>query len=166
MAAVCERLFDALKDKRFNRQPKLFTNCVRVFYADTDEEKHHVDFPVYRRWTNDENEMVQELASESDWVRSNPTQVNDWFNTIVADRNKATDGWGTQFRNLIQLLEAFLQESERLAELLPNGMVPMLVDDAGPYDESMWLFDAFSNASMNDLTQTRPFTTAHILINR
>ncbi|WP_075324201.1 cyclic GMP-AMP synthase DncV-like nucleotidyltransferase [Acidithiobacillus albertensis] len=43
---VREAVRDALKDKRFNRQPKLFTNCVRVFYADTDEEKHHVDFPV------------------------------------------------------------------------------------------------------------------------
>ena len=104
---VREAVRNALKDNRFSRQPKLFTNCVRVFYADTDEAKHHVDFPVYRRWTTDDNELVQELASESNWVRSNPTRVNEWFNTIVADRNKETDGWGTQFRNLIQLLKRF-----------------------------------------------------------
>jgi hypothetical protein len=133
---VRDAVRDALKDKRFNRQPKLFTNCVRVFYADTDEEKHHVDFPVYRRWTNDENEVVQELASESDWVRSNPTEVNDWFNTIVADRNKATDGWGTQFRHLIQLLKRFCRSRKDWLELLPNGMkLSMLVDECqSPYD--------------------------------
>lgn len=135
-AEVREAVRDALKDKRFNRQPKLFTNCVRVFYADTDEEKHHVDFPVYRRWTDDENEPVQELASEADWVRSNPTQVNDWFDTIVRDRNKTTDGWGTQFRHLVQLLKRFCRSRKEWLELLPNGMkLSMLVDECqAPYE--------------------------------
>lgn len=132
-AEVREAVRDALKDDRFNRQPKLFTNCVRVFYADTDEEKHHVDFPVYRRWTNDRNEVVQELASESNWVASNPTQINDWFNTIVEDRNKETDGWGTQFRNLIQLLKRFCRSRKDWLELLPNGMkLSMLVAECQP----------------------------------
>lgn len=132
-AEVREAVRDALNNKRFNRQPKLFTNCVRVFYADTDEEKHHVDFPVYRRWTSEDNEVMQELASESNWVRSNPTQVNDWFNTIVADRNKAVDGWGTQFRNLIQLLKRFCRSRKDWLELLPNGMkLSMLVDECQP----------------------------------
>ncbi len=132
-AEVREAVRDALKDNRFNRQPKLFTNCVRVFYADTDEEKHHVDFPVYRRWANDDNEVVQELASESTWVQSNPTQVNDWFNTIVADRNSETDGRGTQFRNLVQLLKRFCRSRKDWLELLPNGMkLSMLVDECQP----------------------------------
>ena len=136
-AEVREAVRDALKDKRFNRQPKLFTNCVRVFYADTDEEKHHVDFPVYRRWTSEDNEVVQELASESNWIRSNPTQVNDWFNTIVSDRNKAVDGWGTQFRNLIQLLKRFCRSRKDWLELLPNGMkLSMLVDECQPSYEA------------------------------
>ncbi|MCX6960468.1 MAG: hypothetical protein NTW91_09385 [Verrucomicrobia bacterium] len=130
---VREAVRDALKDDRFNRQPKLFTNCVRVFYADTDEEKHHVDFPVYRRWTNDENEEVQELASESSWVASNPTQVNDWFSTIVEDRNREVDGRGTHFRNLIQLLKRFCRSRIDWLELLPNGMkLSMLVDECQP----------------------------------
>lgn len=30
--AVRESVREALKDKRFNRQPELFTNCVRVLY--------------------------------------------------------------------------------------------------------------------------------------
>ena len=132
-AAVREAVREALKDDRFNRQPKLFTNCVRVFYADTDEEKHHVDFPVYRRWTNDKNEEVQELASESSWVASNPTQVNDWFSTTVEDRNREVDGRGTQFRNLIQLLKRFCRSRIDWLELLPNGMkLSMLVDECQP----------------------------------
>lgn len=130
---VREAVRDALKDKRFNRQPKLFTNCVRVFYADTDEEKHHVDFPVYRRWTDDNNQVLRELASESSWISSDPTQVNDWFNSIVSDRNSETDGWGTQFRNLIQLLKRFCRSRKEWLELLPNGMkLSMLVDECQP----------------------------------
>lgn len=136
-AEVREAVRAALTDKRFSRQPKLFTNCVRVFYANTDEEKHHVDFPVYRRWTNDDNELVQELASESNWVRSNPTQIDDWFNTIVVDRNRATDGWGTQFRDLIQLLKRFCRSRLDWLELLPNGMkLSMLVDECQPAFEA------------------------------
>jgi hypothetical protein len=130
---VREAVRDALKDKRFNRQPKLFTNCVRVFYADTDAEKHHVDFPVYRKWTNDNGETMKELASETDWVASNPTQVNVWFNDIVVDRNQEQDGWGTQFRNLIQLLKRFCRSRRDWLELLPNGMkLSMLVDECQP----------------------------------
>lgn len=130
---VREAVRDALEDDRFSRQPKLFTNCVRVFYADTDEEKHHVDFPVYRKWTNEDNEMVKELASEADWVASNPTQVNVWFNDIVVDRNAEDDGRGTQFRNLIQLLKRFCRSRKDWLDLLPNGMkLSMLVDECQP----------------------------------
>ena len=133
---VKEAVRDALKDDRFNRQPKIHTNCVRVFYAETDDEKHHVDFPVYRRWTTNDDEVVRELASESDWVRSDPTQVNEWFSNIVADRNKAEDGWGTQFRNLVQLLKRFSRSRSDWLSLLPNGMkLTMLVDECQPpYD--------------------------------
>ena len=35
-AQVKEIVREALKDKRFNRQPKICSNCVRVFYADED----------------------------------------------------------------------------------------------------------------------------------
>ena len=45
---VKQMVREALKDDRFSKQPRICSNCVRVFYADTDEEKHHVDFPVYR----------------------------------------------------------------------------------------------------------------------
>lgn len=133
---VREAVRDALKDKRFNRQPKLCTNCVRVFYADEDEEKHHVDFPVYRKWVNDDGGTVRELASESDWVESDPTQVNSWFEGLVRDRNVQTEGWGTQFRHLVQLLKRYCRSRKDWLDLLPNGMkLTMLVAEVQPpYD--------------------------------
>jgi hypothetical protein len=65
---VKEKVRDALKDDRFSRQPKICSNCVRVFYADEDEEKHHVDFPVYRRYFEANGNKVRELASENGWT--------------------------------------------------------------------------------------------------
>ena len=130
---VREAVREVLKDKRFNRQPKLFTNCVRVFYAEEDEEKHHVDFPVYRRWTNDDGDHVRELASNGKWVVSDPTQVNAWFDEVVASRNRETEGRGTQFRQLIQLIKRYCRSRKDWLDLLPNGMkLTMLVAECQP----------------------------------
>src|SRR5439155_7876298 len=41
---VKERVRHALQDDRFLKQPEVHHNCVRVFYAEEDEERHHVDF--------------------------------------------------------------------------------------------------------------------------
>lgn len=130
---VREAVREALKDGRFNRQPKLFTNCVRVFYAEEDEEKHHVDFPVYRRWSDEDGNKFRELASADSWVGSNPTQINTWFSGIVEDRNAATAGWGTQFRHLNQLLKRFCRSRSEWLDLLPNGLkLAMLVAECQP----------------------------------
>ena len=64
---VKEIVRDALKDKRLNRQPEIHSNCVRVFYAEEDEERHHVDFPVYRRYFDANGNKVRELAGENGW---------------------------------------------------------------------------------------------------
>ncbi len=135
-AEVREAVRDALKDGRFNRQPKLFTNCIRVFYADEDAEKHHVDFPVYRKWVNDNGDSIRELASESDWVQSDPTQVNSWFEGVAKDRNLELEGWGTQFRHLVQLLKRYCKSRKDWLDLLPNGMkLTMLIAEVQPpYD--------------------------------
>lgn len=125
---VREKVREALKDKRFNRQPKLCTNCVRVFYADTDEEKHHVDFPVYRIWEDAQKNEQRELANESAWLSSNPTAVNVWFSDEVETRNKLVSGKGTQFRHLVQLLKRFCRSRKDTVWDLPNGMkLTMLV---------------------------------------
>ncbi|MDP9100427.1 MAG: hypothetical protein M3N48_15760 [Verrucomicrobiota bacterium] len=132
---VRERVRDALKDKRFNRQPKICPNCVRVFYAEEDEEKHHVDFPIYRRYYDSNGKKVRELATENGWVASDPTEVNTWFDAEVEARNQQTAGWGTQLRHLIQLLKRFCRS--RSDWDLPNGMkLTMLVAESQPpYDD-------------------------------
>jgi hypothetical protein len=128
---VKEKVRDALKDKRFNRQPKICSNCVRVFYAEEDEEKHHVDFPIYRRYYDSNGKKVRELATEDGWVASDPTEVNNWFDAEVEARNQQTAGWGTQFRHLIQLLKRFCRS--RSDWDLPNGMkLTMLVAECQP----------------------------------
>jgi hypothetical protein len=130
---VKEKVRNALKDDRFNRQPRLCTNCVRVFYAEEDEEKHHVDFPVYRKWEEANGDTIRELASEDKWIKSDPTQVNVWFHDMVKDRNQVTDGWGTQFRHLIQLLKRFCRSRPDTEWDMPNGMkLTMLVAECQP----------------------------------
>lgn len=127
------RVREALKDARFSRQPRIHTNCVRVFYADKDEEKHHVDFAVYRKWTDGNENTRRELASEDSWVESDPTQVNVWFDSIVESRNTMTYGWGTQFRQLIQLLKRFCRSRPDTEWDMPNGMkLTMLVAECQP----------------------------------
>ena len=122
---------EALKDKRFNRQPRICSNCVRVFYADEDEEKHHVDFPIYRRYYNADGKKIRELAGENGWVESDPTQVNRWFDEEIEARNQVMAGWGTQLRHVIQLLKRFCRSRSEWD--LPNGMkLTMLVVECQP----------------------------------
>lgn len=130
-AQVKEKVRRSLEFDLFSRQPRICTNCVRVFYADKDEEKHHVDFPVYRRFYNSEGKKVRQLASEDDWVFSDPTQVNTWWENEVVTRNSAVSGRGTQLRRMTQLLKRFCRS--RLEWDLPNGMkLTMLVAECQP----------------------------------
>jgi hypothetical protein len=122
---------ESLKDKRFNRQPRICSNCVRVFYADEDEEKHHVDFPIYRRYYNADGQKIRELAGENGWAESDPTQVNKWFDEQIEVRSQVIVEWGTQLRHLIQLLKRFCRS--RSDWDLPNGMkLTMLVVECQP----------------------------------
>ena len=133
-AQVKNLVRDALKDDRFKRQPIVCSNCVRVFYAEEDEEKHHIDFPVYRKYIDANGNTVRELASENGWVKSDPTQVNRWFDGEVESRNTQTAGRGTQLRHFIQLLKRFCRS--RSDWDLPNGMkLTMLAAECQPdYD--------------------------------
>ena len=110
----------ALKDARFNRQPKLQRNCVRVFYADEDEEKHHLDVAIYRRWNTEGGAAVRELANETAWILSDPTQVNSWFEDLIAERNKEVPGLGTQLRHLIHPRRGFAAAAKRGSTAYPT----------------------------------------------
>jgi len=74
--AVRDHVLQSLKDRRFVKQPMEVPNAVRVFYKENDEERHHVDFPVYRKYEDDDGNTVRELASADGWAKSDPTQVN------------------------------------------------------------------------------------------
>ncbi len=138
-----EQVRDALEDERFKRQPEIYTNCVRVFYAEEDEEKHHVDFPVYRKFKDYDDEDERELASGYLWLTSDPTQVNRWFEDEIIERNKKKDGKGTQLRKLIQLLKRFSRS--RRSWDLPNGMkLTMLASECQP-SYSVRIDSAFRN---------------------
>jgi hypothetical protein len=117
---IRENIRKALEDDRFLRQPKLCKNCVRVFYSEEDKEKHHVDFPIYRTFEDDNDSIIRELANEETWLESDPTQVNSWFFDEIATRNKQKDGKGTQLRVLIQLLKRFARSRQDWD--MPNGM--------------------------------------------
>ena len=130
---VRERLRKALEDGRFKRQPVLMTNCARVFYADEDAEKHHVDVPIYRKRTTAEGSTVRELAGESGWIESNPTQVSTWFRDEIARRNNAVPDSGGQLRQLVRLLKRFARSRKEWLDLLPNGMkLTMLAVECAP----------------------------------
>lgn len=130
-AQVREHVLEALKDGRFVKQPNMASNAIRVYYKEDDEEKHHIDFPVYRKYFNDQGDVVRELASSSGWVESDPTQVNNWFNGEVESRNEDVPGKGTQMRRLIQLIKRFCRS--RYAWDMPNGMkLTMLVAECQP----------------------------------
>jgi len=125
---VREKIRKTLEDDRFCKQPKLCKNCVRVFYSEEDKEKHHVDFPIYRTYEDENNKTIRELANEEKWIESDPTQVNSWFINEVESRNKQKEGKGTQLRILIQLLKRFARSRQDWD--MPNGMkLTMLVTE-------------------------------------
>ena len=128
---VKEHVLEALKDDRFAKQPNMAANAVRVYYKEGDEERHHIDFPVYRKYENGDGDMVRELAGEFGWSESDPTQLNHWFNNEIKSRNEEIEGKGTQMRRLIQLLKRFCRS--RYAWDMPNGMkLTMLVVECQP----------------------------------
>jgi len=117
---VREKIRKTLEDDRFCKQPRLCKNCVRVFYSEADKEKHHVDFPIYRKYEDENGDIVRELANEEKWIESDPTQVNNWFFNEIESRNKQKEGKGTQLRILIQLLKRFARSRQDWD--MPNGM--------------------------------------------
>lgn len=133
-SVVLNAVMVSLEDRRFKRQPELRTNCVRVFYAAADIYKHHVDFPVYRYWTDPgTGEIKQELAGDGNWLESNPTQVNSWFEDLIRTRNAEVAQWGTQARQLVQYLKRYCRSREAWLDELPNGMkLTMLVVECQP----------------------------------
>lgn len=113
---------NAMQDDRFKTPPKVLKNCVRVFY----EEGHHVDMPVYRRYKDDNGDIVQELAS-SEWEKSDPEAITKWFNDAVIDKSPDTAN-GRQMRRVTRLIKKWARS--RSSWNMPSGfIISVLVDE-------------------------------------
>jgi len=106
-------VLEALKDARFSKEPKSLKNCVRVFY----NEGYHIDVPVYREY-EENGETILDLAS-TDWKKSNPTEISDWFEEKVKEKSPVTDN--DQMRRIVCLVKKWAKS--RLTWTLPNGLI-------------------------------------------
>ena len=118
----------ALKDPKFDKQPEIHNNCVRVFYA----EGHHVDVPAYRKLDADTEDERQELASAKGFAASDPTEINRWFEDRVEALNDERDGAGSQLRVMVRLTKRFARSRGDEWDM-PNGLkLTMLVEECYP----------------------------------
>jgi hypothetical protein len=104
---------DALLDDRFNKQPQVKKNCVRIFY----QEGYHVDMPIYRIR---EVDGQYELACGDEWVVSRAADVEKWFNTIN-QTNSPDENNGRQFRRIVRLLKKFARSRAAWKERIASG---------------------------------------------
>ena len=114
---------EALKDKRFKKQPEVLKNCVRVYY----DEGHHVDVPVYRRTGDNESNYTHEIAS-SGWKGSSPADINEWFDDQIEKKKSDRDDDDPQMRRMIRLLKRYA--TSRGSWNLPSGfIITILLDE-------------------------------------
>lgn len=113
---VCEAL--AYKMGKFNDDPELKTNCVRIKYADG----YHVDFAVYRRYKKDgDTEYTYEHAGGFDWTRRDPKAITDWFQGKVKCK-------GAELRKVVRLSKMFCKSRTGWANM-PGGLIQSVVCD-------------------------------------
>ena len=111
----------ALHDDRFNSEPEVRSNCVRVYY----EAGYHVDIPVYRKikTKNDwgEEEVRFEIAS-TEWKKSDPEGVTNWFNNANQRLSPDTTN-GRQLRRQVRLIKAFARSRESWQPRIASGFM-------------------------------------------
>lgn len=112
---------NAIRDKKFKKQPIVKKNCVRVFY----DEGYHVDMPIYREEENNGTKKI-ELAS-SEWIESEPEAVTKWFNDAVIDKSPDETN-GRQMRRIVRLLK-FWSKSRSSWNMLSGFIISKLVDE-------------------------------------
>ncbi len=136
---VCE----ALSDDAFNREPEVRNNCVRVYY----NEGHHVDMPVYRMETPDTESTLYELAS-TEWKKSNPEAVTDWFQKQVNAKHSTQEKEGHhQMRRLVRLLKKFA--ISRDSWNMPSGFILTVLTDEGYFS-----YDEFDDRALYNLMKS------------
>ena len=126
---VRQMVCNALKDRRFNKQPKVMKNCVRIFY----EEGYHVDMPVYRIREHDQQ---YELASGDEWGLSRAADVEDWFDYV--NQAKSPDETnGRQFRRVVRFSKKFARSRDAWKTQIASGFtITKLVEECFVADAS------------------------------
>lgn len=123
----------------FKRPPEIMDNCVRVFY----DEGYHVDIPAYRAFYVGQETEYKEIAGESGWKVSDPTQITNWFETRVKELNDIRTSAGSQMRIMVKLMKRFARSRGETWDM-PNGLkLTMLVEECNPtnyerYDECFY----------------------------
>lgn len=121
-----QRIADALAKRctNFTQEPTAKKNAVRVAYADG----YHIDFAIYRTYTDATGTLHTEHASTS-WKPRDPMAINTWFNKCVTEKSpkampalgyypKVKDG---QFRRIVRFLKWFSRS--RVSWSLPGGLI-------------------------------------------
>ena len=153
---------DAVDDGSFKTDPKVKTNCVRVYYDDGP----HVDIPVYRSTTDCFGNDKYELASV-DWKESDPEGVNRWFREWV--KTKAAAGMAHS-RELIRLLKAICKNRPSYTTLPSGFELTVLAQECyqsgnGRLDvELRALIEAIHSRLEGDLTVAHPVVIDEWLI--
>lgn len=110
------------KCKQFKVEPEAKTNCVRITY----NEGYHIDFAIYRRFTNEDGEYQYEHCG-SDWRPRDPRAITKWF----IDENKSKK---YKLRVVARLLKMFCKS--RAEWVMPGGLVQsVLVNECFRTDE-------------------------------
>lgn len=127
--ATRERVCDALRwDGRLKHEATVKRNCVRQEYP----EGYHIDIPVYRIvTTNDENDVPEEhyeLASGDEWVKSDARAVTRWFNGLVGELNSG-EADGSQMRRITKLAKKFARRTEWKKKTTSGINITKLVAD-------------------------------------
>lgn len=105
------------KTKQFNAEPEVKTSCVRIKYADG----YHIDFAVYRRHYDSENECWIYEHAGSDWSVRELRGLTDWFKSQNDDSNG-------KLRKIVRLSKMFCK-SRKSWKNMPSGLLQTVLCD-------------------------------------
>lgn len=98
--------------------PDLKQKCVRVTYSDG----YQCDFPVFRRISQDDD-FKYEISIGTEWLASNPQDVNRWFRDEVKEKSPEEDG-DYQLRRIVRLMKFFAKvRASKTQRKFPAGLL-------------------------------------------
>ena len=117
--ATRKMVADALKrkTKQFNTEPEVKTSCVRVKYSDG----YHIDFAVYRREWDADNERWKYEHSGSEWTERELRGLTEWFKT----QNDASDN---KLRRVVRLSKMICKSRDSWKNM-PSGLLQTVLCD-------------------------------------